>query len=46
MATLLAELAKLDKKKYQLSETGKAFEVAQFEKDDDKNFHISFITSA
>lgn len=46
VATLLAELAKLDKKKYKLSETGKAFEVAQFEKDDDKNFHISFITNA
>jgi len=46
VANLIAELGQLDKTKYPIGESGRCFEPAQFEKDDDSNYHISFITQA
>lgn len=46
VANLIAELGQLDKAKYPIGESGRCFEPAQFEKDDDSNYHISFITQA
>jgi len=46
VANLIKELSKLDKSRYPIGASGRCFEPAQFEKDDDKNFHISFITQA
>jgi ubiquitin-activating enzyme E1 len=41
---LLRELTSMDKSQWTTDKNGRAFEVAHFEKDDDTNFHIAFIT--
>ncbi len=45
MRSLFAVLSSLDKSRFPIDTENRVFEVAHFEKDDDKNFHIAFITS-
>lgn len=42
---LLDKLAQVDASHFKFSE-GRVFDPSQFEKDDDKNFHVAFMTSA
>src|SRR5690349_19221164 len=42
---LLKQLEAIDKARFKKDEEGRTFDVAQFEKDNDENFHVAFMTS-
>jgi len=43
---LLKQLETINKKSIKKDNEGRAFDVAHFEKDDDENFHVAFMTNA